>query len=540
VAASKDIGKAAAALQAQNTNAGNAGASAANPHFNAFETRYGNGEAQVVYTRLVADLETPVSAYLKIAEGRPMSFLLESVEGGATRGRYSVIGLDPDLIWRASGAKAEINRAAAKDANAFGPDSKPTLASLRALLAESTIALPEDLPPMAAGIFGYMGYDTVRQIEQLPLMTPDALGVPDAILIRPMVMAIFDSVKDEITVVTPVRPDAKMPAREAYDAALARLDGIIRKLDAPLPHATAARLDTLALPEPVSNTPEADYLAMVAKAKEYIKAGDIFQVVLSQRFSAPFALPSFALYRALRRLNPSPFLFHLDFGGFSLVGSSPEILVRVRDGQVTIRPIAGTTRRGANEAEDRALGEALLADPKERSEHLMLLDLGRNDVGRVARPGTVAVTDQFVIERYSHVMHIVSNVIGQLDDKNHDAIDALMAGFPAGTVSGAPKVRSMEIIAELEKAKRGPYAGCVGYFSAGGEMDTCIVLRTAVVKDGMLHVQAGAGVVHDSIPANEQQECINKAKAIVRAAEEAVRFAAKSTKGGSGNGGLFG
>jgi anthranilate synthase component 1 len=287
-------------------------------------------------------------------------------------------------------------------------------------------------------------------------------------------------------------------------------------------------------------------MAMVAKAKEYIKAGDIFQVVLSQRFSAPFALPSFALYRALRRLNPSPFLFHLDFGSFQLVGSSPEILVRVRDGEVTIRPIAGTARRGGNEAEDKALAAALLADPKERSEHLMLLDLGRNDVGRVATPGTVTVTDQFVIERYSHVMHIVSNVIGTLDETNHDAIDALMGGFPAGTVSGAPKVRAMEIIAELEKAKRGPYAGCVGYFSAGGEMDTCIVLRTAIVKDGMIHVQSGAGIVHDSIPENEQQECINKAKAVVRAAEEAVRFASKGTVTsgkigtGSGNGGAFG
>ncbi|MET0407214.1 MAG: chorismate-binding protein, partial [Hyphomicrobium sp.] len=248
-----------------------------------------------------------------------------------------------------------------------------------------------------------------------------------------------------------------------------------------------------------------------------------------QRFSAPFALPSFALYRALRRLNPSPFLFHLDFGELQLVGSSPEILVRARDGVVTIRPIAGTTRRGDTDAEDKALASALLADPKERSEHLMLLDLGRNDVGRVSVPGSVTVTDKFVVERYSHVMHIVSNVIGQLDEANHDAIDALMAGFPAGTVSGAPKVRAMEIIAELEKAKRGPYAGCVGYFSANGEMDTCIVLRTAILKDGMIHVQAGAGVVHDSIPENEQQECINKAKAVVRAAEEAVRFASRSS-----------
>jgi anthranilate synthase component 1 len=270
-------------------------------------------------------------------------------------------------------------------------------------------------------------------------------------------------------------------------------------------------------------------MSMVAKAKEYIRAGDIFQVVLSQRFSAPFDLPSFALYRALRRLNPSPFLFHLDFGDLQLVGSSPEILVRARDGVVTIRPIAGTTRRGSTDAEDKALASALLADPKERSEHLMLLDLGRNDVGRVSEPGTVTVTDKFIIERYSHVMHIVSNVIGKLDEKNHDAIDALMAGFPAGTVSGAPKVRAMEIIAELEKGKRGPYAGCVGYFSANGEMDTCIVLRTAILKDGMIHVQSGAGIVHDSVPENEQQECINKAMGVVRAAEEAVRFASRSS-----------
>ncbi|NOT71628.1 MAG: anthranilate synthase component I [Hyphomicrobium sp.] len=514
------------------------------PAFKPFSQTYGDGRAQVVWTRLVADLETPVSAYLKVADKRPMSFLLESVEGGAARGRYSVIGFAPDLIWRAKGETAEINRTPLRDANAFVADEKPTLQSLRALLAESAVVLPEGLPPMSAGIFGYMGYDTVRLIEKLPGMTPDALGVPDAILIRPTVILIFDSVKDEMTVVTPVRPVDGVFADTAYEAAKDRLAAAVRLLDAPLPHATSSATLADHLPEPVSNTTATEYLDMVAKAKEYIKAGDIFQVVLSQRFSAPFALPSFALYRSLRRLNPSPFLFHLDFGNFSLVGSSPEILVRVRDNVVTIRPIAGTTHRGQTEAEDKALASALLADPKERSEHLMLLDLGRNDVGRVASVGSVSVTDQFVIERYSHVMHIVSNVVGRLDEKNHDAIDALMAGFPAGTVSGAPKVRSMEIIAELEKAKRGPYAGCVGYFSAGGELDTCIVLRTAVVKDGMLHVQAGAGITNDSIAENEQQECINKAKAIVRAAEEAVRFAAKAPRGGSGssggNGGVFG
>lgn len=501
-----------------------------------FAAAYARGEAQVVWTRLVADLETPVSAYLKLANKRPMSFLFESVEGGSARGRYSIIGLAPDLVWRARGNTAEVNRAAATEADAYVCDDKPTLQSLRALLSESAIELPKDLPPMAAGIFGYMGYDTVRLIETLPEMTPDPFGLPDAILIRPTLIVIFDNVKDEMILVTPVRP-SKADATAAYEAALQRIGRAIAALDAPLSHKAASETSAAEPPEPQSNTTPAEYLDMVAKAKEYIKAGDIFQVVLSQRFSAPFTLPSFALYRSLRRLNPSPFLFHLDFGSFALVGSSPEVLVRVRDGVVTIRPIAGTTRRGADESEDQALAAALLADPKERSEHLMLLDLGRNDVGRVASTGSVRVTDQFVIERYSHVMHIVSNVVGELDSKTHDVIDALMAGFPAGTVSGAPKVRAMEIIAELEKAKRGPYAGCVGYFSAGGEMDTCIVLRTAIVKDGMVHVQAGAGVVHDSVPENEQQECINKAKAVVRAAEEAVGFSARG--GQSGNGGPF-
>ena len=269
---------------------------------------------------------------------------------------------------------------------------------------------------------------------------------------------------------------------------------------------------------------------MVARAKEYIVAGDVFQVVLSQRFEAPFTLPALALYRSLRRTNPAPFLCYLDFETFQLVCSSPEILVRVRDGRVTIRPIAGTRRRGATPAEDKALAQELLADPKERSEHLMLLDLGRNDVGRVARIGSVTVTDSFFLEFYSQVMHIVSNVEGDLDPK-HDALAALAAGFPAGTVSGAPKVRAMQIIDELEREKRGPYGGCIGYFGARGEMDTCIVLRTALVKDGRMHVQAGAGIVYDSDPASEQQECVNKAKALFRAAEDAVVFASRARRG---------
>ncbi len=494
------------------------------PGYPDFERAYGEGVVQLVSTRLVADLETPVSAYMKVAKNQAMSFLLESVEGGAVRGRYSIIGLAPDIVWRASGNDAEINRNPARRPDGFKALKKPTLDALRALLDESRIDVPEGLPPMAAGVFGYMGYDMVRLVEHLPGQRPDALGVPDALLMRPTLMVIFDAIKDEMTIVTPVRPSKRQTAEKAYAAAERRLKALVKTLEAPIEITSASANERLIAGEPTSNTTPDEYMAMVAKAKEYISAGDVFQVVLSQRFSAPFPLPPFSLYRALRRTNPSPFLFYLDFAGFSLVGSSPEILVRVRAGEVTIRPIAGTARRGETASEDNLLAEMLLADPKERAEHLMLLDLGRNDVGRVAEIGSIRVTDQFIIERYSHVMHIVSNVVGTLD-KKHDSIDALMAGFPAGTVSGAPKVRAMEIIDELEKDKRGPYAGCVGYFSADGDMDTCIVLRTALVKDGVMHVQAGAGLVYDSVPENEQQECINKAKALVRAAEEAVRFA---------------
>ena len=497
------------------------------PAFKGFQTVHDAGRPQVLWTRCVADLETPVSAYLKLAANRPMSFLLESVEGGATRGRYSVIGLEPDLIWRANGNTAEINRQPQQDAKTFVQEDQPTLASLRTLLDESRLELPDALPPMGAGVFGYMGYDTVRLIEALPNEPEDSLGVPDAILMRPQVMIIFDSVKDEMSVVTPVRPEDGVSARKAYDAARNRLKSVVARLEGPqLQDQTRSKPGPKKAGKPKSNTTPSAYKRMVKKAKDYIRAGDIFQVVLSQRFSTPFELPPFALYRALRRLNPSPFLFHLDFGDFALVGSSPEILVRVRDGEVTIRPIAGTAPRGDTQNADQDLADALLADPKERAEHLMLLDLGRNDVGRVAEIDTVTVTDQFTIERYSHVMHIVSNVVGKLD-KKHDSVSALMAGFPAGTVSGAPKVRAMEIIDELEAAKRGPYAGCVGYFTADGEMDTCIVLRTGLIKDGVLHVQAGAGIVYDSVPDREQQECINKSQAILRAAEEALRFSGR-------------
>ncbi|TAL80648.1 MAG: anthranilate synthase component I [Beijerinckiaceae bacterium] len=503
------------------------------PPFVAFETRYQNGAGVLVSARLVADLETPVSAFLKLSAGRKGSsglFLLESVEGGATRGRYSMIGIDPDVIWRCFGDRSEINLDACTDPERFSPCSEPPLEALRALIAQSRIDAGEDLPPMAAGVFGYLGYDMVRQMERLAPAKPDPIGVPDAIMVRPTIMVVFDTIKDEIFVVTPVRPAPGVMARAAYERACERIDAVVAILEGPLVQELTEVDPHLVASPPQSNTPETRFLEMVETAKNYIRAGDIFQVVLSQRFTAPFALPALSLYRALRRVNPAPFLCYLDFARFQIVCSSPEILVRARDGKVTIRPIAGTRWRGKTHAEDEALAADLLNDEKECAEHLMLLDLGRNDVGRVAKIGTVEVTEQFTIERYSHVMHIVSNVEGKLAPEK-DSIDALCAGFPAGTVSGAPKVRAMQIIDELETDKRGIYAGCIGYFGASGDMDTCIILRTSVVKDGYMHVQAGAGVVYDSDPAYEQRETVNKAQALFRAAEEAVRFATRTKRG---------
>jgi anthranilate synthase component 1 len=495
------------------------------PDFASFAAAYGASRPSVLWTRLVADLDTPVSAMMKLAQGRPNSFLLESVQGGAVRGRYSFIGLRPDLIWRCRGGQAEINRQPAGDAGAFVPCPAPPIQALRDLIAESRIELPASLPPMAAGLFGYFGYDMVRLMERLPTRLPPALDLPDGVFLRPTITAIFDNIEDRVTVVTPVWPQPGITAADAYAAGLARLETAVDDFARPLALSGRGAAAPSRPPAPLSNVAHDEFHAMVEKAKRYIFAGDIFQVVVSQRFAVPFPLPPFALYRALRRLNPSPFLFFLDFGDFAAVGSSPEILVRLRDGKVTIRPIAGTRPRGGTPEEDNALAADLLADPKELAEHLMLLDLGRNDVGRVARIGTVKVTEHMQIERYSHVMHIASNVEGEIDPA-HDAMDALIAGFPAGTVSGAPKVRAMEIIDELEPERRGIYAGAIGYIAAGGAMDSCIALRTAVVKDGTMYVQAGGGIVADSDPEAEFQESCNKARALVRAAEEAVRFSA--------------
>jgi len=493
------------------------------PDFSEFKAAYDARQNQVVYTRLVADLDTPVSLMMKLAQAGKNSFMLESVTGGEVKGRYSIIGMKPDLIWECTGATSQVNRSALFDANGFEAMAGNPLDALRSLIAESRIKLPDDLPPMAAGLFGYLGYDMIRLVENLPDINPDPIGMPDAVMLRPTVIVVVDGVKGEITVISPVWTGNGQNARAAYNQAAERVMDAVGNLDRSVSNQTCnvscKDQDSTAQ----SNTTKADYFKVVEKAKEYIRAGDIFQVVPSQRWSQDFKLPPFSLYRALRRTNPSPYMFYFNFGDAQVIGASPEILVRVQGSEVTIRPIAGTRVRGKTPAEDAALEAELLADPKERAEHLMLLDLGRNDVGRVAKIGTVNPNEQFIIERYSHVMHIVSNVVGELSD-DHDALSALLAGLPAGTVSGAPKVRAMQIIDELESEKRGVYGGGVGYFSAGGDMDICIALRTAVTKQEKLYIQAGGGVVYDSDPETEFVETVNKSNALRQAAKDAELF----------------
>ena len=485
-----------------------------------------SGRPALVWRRQIADTDTPVAAALKLIEPGRGDFLLESVEGGAARGRYTLLGLAPDLVFRAEGREAAINRRWLTDRDAFEPSGEDALAAMRRLVETCRMDVPEGLPPALACLVGYFAYETIGLVEKLPRPAPNPLGLPDMLFVRPTLILVFDRLADALFMVAPLWPDQAGDPETAVALAKERIENAAARLAAPLPtpNQTATNLPEIALEPQLA---PGRYREMVLAAKDYIAAGDIFQVVLAQRFSAPFALPPFDLYRALRRINPSPFLYYLDLPGFALIGSSPEILVRARDGEVTIRPIAGTRPRGKTAHEDAANRDSLLADPKERAEHLMLLDLGRNDVGRVAVAGTVEVTDSYSVELYSHVMHIVSNVVGRLDPKK-DALDALFAGFPAGTVSGAPKVRACEIIAELEPETRGAYAGGVGYFSPDGSMDSCIVLRTAVVKDGVMHVQAGAGIVADSNPEYEQRECEAKAGALLAAAREAVARADES------------
>lgn len=439
-----------------------------------------------VWATISADLITPVAAALKLGDDYEYAFLLESVEGGQKRGRYSIIGLGAVFVLEDESLQT-IKKAI--------ENRKPNPA----------------LPPMAAGLYGYMGYDMVRHFEDIPDKNEDEIGMPDSRLLLPANLLIFDSVKDELYIISNT---------DDYDKGCKDIEGIVAKLKSH-PEETEADFSDHKI-EFSSNTTREEYHAKVEKAKEYIRAGDVFQVVPSRRFKTEFKLPPFAFYRSLRHLNPSPFLFYLKLKDFYIIGSSPEILVRVQDEIITIRPIAGTRIRGKNEAEDVALEKDLLSDEKEMAEHLMLLDLGRNDVGRVAEGGQVKVTERAKIERYSHVMHIVSNVEGKLA-KGKDVMDALAAGFPAGTVSGAPKIRAMEIIDELEDVKRKFYAGAVGYF-ADGQMDTCIALRTGLIKDEVLYLQSGGGVVADSDPESEYQETENKARALKRAAELAEDF----------------
>ncbi|WP_366146168.1 anthranilate synthase component I [Erythrobacter sp.] len=485
------------------------------------------GKPALVWRRVIADSDTPVGAARRlIAPGRG-DFLLESVEGGEVRGRYSLLGLDPDLVFRAHEGRAEINARWRRDRDAFEPCKDGALSELRALADACRIDVPNALPSALACLVGYFGYETIGLVETLPRAEPSVLALPDMLFVRPTLILVFDGLTDELYCVAPLWPgeEVRRDPGPAIDRAGERIDEALRTLTTPAPPEPRAA-NGEDEPELTPVMAGEEYKAMVARAKDYIVAGDIFQVVLAQRFTCPFTLPPLELYRALRRVNPSPFLYFLDLPGFAIVGSSPEILVRVRNGEVTIRPIAGTRPRGATRAEDDANEASLLADPKERAEHLMLLDLGRNDVGRVAERGSVSVTDSFGIERYSHVMHIVSNVVGSLA-QGRDALDALFAGFPAGTVSGAPKIRACEIIAELEPETRGAYAGGVGYFAPDGSVDSCIVLRTAVVKDEVMHVQAGAGIVADSDPDYELAECRAKAGALIAAASEAVRRASE-------------
>jgi anthranilate synthase component I len=481
------------------------------------------GRPALIWRSMIADTETPVSAMLKLFEAERGDFILESVEGGAVRGRYSLIGLAPDLVFRANGPRAEINRHWLTNRDGFAPLADDSMTALRALVASCRIDVPEGLPGVLACLVGYFGYETIGLIEKLPRPPANPLDLPDMLFVRPTLILIFDRLADRLYLAAPVWPGAKIePAVERIEAAMAKLSSSLPPGERETrPQQSGERGN------PKQVLESGKYASMVAAAKDYIAAGDIFQVVLAQRFTMPFTLPAFDLYRALRRINPSPFLYHLDLPGFALTGSSPEILVRVRDGEVTIRPIAGTRPRGKTALEDAENRDSLLADPKERAEHLMLLDLGRNDVGRVATAGSVTVTDSYTVEFYSHVMHIVSNVVGQIAP-GKDALDALFAGFPAGTVSGAPKVRACEIIAELEPETRGAYAGGVGYFSPDGSMDSCIVLRTAIVKDGVMHIQAGAGIVADSNSEYEQRECEAKAGALIAAAREAMARASEA------------
>jgi anthranilate synthase component 1 len=480
------------------------------PSLAEFRTLARRGALVPVYREIVADLETPVAAYLKISRGHDRAFLLESVEQADVLGRYSFLGADPSIVFRSKGKQVSIIRRGATETF----ESEDPLSELRRLMAAYKPVPVEGLPEFHGGAVGYMSYDHVRFFEKLPDKNPDPLGLPDLYFYITDTLLIFDHVRNRLTIVS--NAHVQGDADTAYAEALAKIDALHARLRQPVV-VTEERVHGAAFDTTIrSNFSKAEYCANVERAKEYIRAGDVFQVVISQRFERNVYSSPVNLYRALRCVNPSPYMTLIEFPEFTLVGSSPEVMTQVKGRRCMVRPIAGTRPRGATREEDTALEAELLADEKERAEHIMLVDLGRNDLGRVSAIGSVHPTQLMVIERYSHVMHIVSQVEGELRP-DADAFDALRATFPMGTVSGAPKIRAMAIIDELENLRRGPYSGGCGYISFSGDMDTCILIRTMVVKDGVAYLQAGAGIVYDSVPESEYEESRNKAKAMFQA-----------------------
>ena len=484
-----------------------------------FINLYNKGYPQILRKDLIADTETPFSSLLKINQNEKFSFLLESVEGGSNKGRYSLLGCDPDIIWKVSDGKTSIKYF---DQNYNYKLNDNPLESLRQLINLSKVKINPGNVPYPT-LVGYLGYPMIQFMENITLSNKDNINIPEATLIRPKIVAVFDNIRDTISLMTISYPCKELKAKDAYKNSNLLLTKTIKKLESSLLKSTNKKIKKIKL-NFKSNFKKEDFYKIVKSAKKYIQDGDIFQVVPSQRFESKYTLEAIDLYRSLRRLNPSPYLVNLNFDKYGIVASSPELMVQLRNNKVTIRPIAGTRRRGRNASEDLNLSKDLINDQKELAEHLMLLDLGRNDVGRVSKKGSVKVTEKMIIEYYSHVMHIVSNVEGKIE-KKYDAIDALKAGFPAGTVSGAPKIRAMEIIEELENLNRSFYAGCMGYFDSNGDMDTCISLRTGLVKDKKLYIQAGAGIVYDSVPKKEHQEILNKAGALMAAAKDSYKFA---------------
>ena len=480
--------------------------------YDSFLKVYNKKKSQVISKEFIGDLETPISSLLKLSPKEKYSFLLESVEGGEKIGRYSLLGVNPDLIWECKNKNIKIQYIDKKKIiknNKLSP-----LKSLKKLLKDSLIPRDKSLPPFPT-LVGYVGYPMIKHMEKINLTNPDTINISDSIFIRPKLVAIFDNISNKISLMTPVYYSKDLKPKKAYDKALRIINSAFDKMNKNIikEKKINSNIKNIKIKK---NFNKKEYSNLIKKAKKYINKGDIFQVVTSQRFEIPYDLPAISLYRSLRRLNPSPFLVNLNFNDIGLVASSPEILVRLRDNKITVRPIAGTRPRGKTLAQDKFYERDLLKDKKELSEHLMLLDLGRNDAGKVSKINTVKVTESFIVEKYSHVMHIVSNVVGSYNNK-FSKFKSLLAGFPAGTVSGAPKIRAMEIIDELEKSKRKVYAGGIGYFSANGEFDTCIALRTAIAKKDKFYVQAGAGIVADSIPKKEYDETVNKAKALINA-----------------------